>query len=192
MSKKVVVGTILSESSFFTVTEVKSNGDVLVKDDMGNTGIHINKKYLESIIDVADSFEKEEKLTKTDLGELFIKSSKIAMTVAFFKKDEVKTKKVFEAEKAAKISEIENAKVSDVARLLNDLMENPLTKVIPGELRVMKGRHYGKVELSTGRVNFLDMELERDRTKSEDNRFRQVDPRTIQYIIVDGVKYSLK
>ena len=55
----------------------------------------------------------------------------------------------------------------------------------------MVGRHYGAVD-EFGRIHFVDMEIERDITKSYDNRMRLVDPRTIKYLIVNNVKYILK
>lgn len=179
-------GSVLSETSFYVVKEIHV-GKVIVTDDAGRE-ITIGDKYVEQVLASADSFSSEEKKSMTELAELFINSPRIAMTVAFMKKDTAKTKKAYEAEKAAKILEIQNAKVSQVEKLLNDLIENPITKVIPGELRVMKGRHYGELD-DLGRVKFVDMELP---SNDPSSRIRQVDPRTIQYLIVNDVKYTLK
>lgn len=188
-TKNLKVGEILSETSFYTIKNIKDNAVELI-DDLGNS-LTISKKYIEKIINSADFFEATEEKTMTELAELFINSPRIAMTVAFFKKDQAKTKKAYEAEKKAKIEEIQSARVADVPKLLNDLIENPLSKVIPGELRIMKGRHYGSID-ELGRIQFIDMEQSRDASKDYDTRLRQVDPRTIQYIIVGGVKYQLK
>lgn len=179
-------GSILSETSFFVVKEVNPT-NIVVIDDHDNE-ITIGDKYVEQVLASADIFETEEKKTMTELADLFINSPRIAMTVAFMKKDTEKTKKAYTAEKQAKIDEITNAKVSDVPRLLNDLIENPITKTIPGELRVMKGRHYGLLD-DLGRMQFVDMELPKTDASA---RLRQVDPRTIQFLVVNGVKYTLK
>lgn len=187
--KQLKEGSILSETSFFIVQKIGDSG-IEVKDDNGNV-LGISKQYVEQILNSADIFEKEEKKTMTELAELLITSPRIAMTVAFHKKDVEKTKKAWEAEKKSKIDEINNAKLTDTPALLNDLIENPISKVIPGELRVMKGRHYGEVD-DLGRVKFVDMEIAQSVVGATDGRFRLVDPRTISYIIVDGVKYSLK
>lgn len=185
---KLTKGSILSETSFFVVQEVKTDV-VIVKDDLGNE-VKINHNYVNSILNSADQFSNDQPKTMTELAEIFINSPRIAMTVSFYKKDTEKSKKAYEAEKKAKIEEIQNATVAQVPSLLNELIENPLSHTIPGELRVMKGRHYGNVD-DLGRINFIDMEIER--TKADyDDRMRQVDPRTIQYIIVGGVKYTLK
>lgn len=176
-------GSILSETSFFTVREVKVNGTVVVTDEHKNE-ITIGSPYVEKVLVSADYFETEETKTMTELADLFINSARIAMTVAFYKKDKAKGVRVYKAEKQAKIDEIQNARVSEVPNLLNDLIENPISKVIPGEFRVMKGRHYGNMN-DLGRIEFKDME-------DTSSIVKQVDPRTIQYLIVNGVKYNLK
>jgi len=185
-ANQLKVGSILSETSFYVVKEVKKN-EIVVVDDLKNE-ITIGLPYVEAILASADVFETEEKKTMTELADLFINSPRIALTVAFMKKDTDKTKKAYTAEKDAKIAQITNARVADVPALLNDLIEHPITKVIPGELRVMKGRHYGNVD-DLGRVQFTDMELP---FTDPSARLRQVDPRTIQYLVVNNVKYSLK
>jgi len=183
------IGAILSETSFYVVEGFEGAAIVVVTDN--GQKVRISNQYVENVLDSADSFEKEEAKTMTELADLFIGSPRVAMTVAFFKKDVAKTKKVYEAEKSAAIERIQNAKVSDVPALLSDLIENPLSKTIPGELRVMKGRHYGNVD-ELGRVHFTDMELTKEAGKDYDSRLRQVDPRTIQWLCVNDVKYVLK
>lgn len=182
-------GTILSETSFYVVKECKG-GKVIVNDDFGHE-ITLSDKYVQEITVCADYYEKEEKKSMTELAEIFINNPRMAMTVAYITKATEKTKKDFDAEKTAKINEIQNASLKTAATLLSDLIENPITKAIPGKLRVMKGRHYGNMD-DLGRVHFIDMEIDRDTTKDYDTRSRQVDPRTIQYLVVNKVKYSLK
>ena len=188
---KVVIepGSILSETSFYVVKEVQQ-AKVIVSDDYGHE-ITLGKAYVEQITVSADHYETEEKKSMTELAELFINSPRIAMTVAFITKETEKTKKDFDAEKTAKINEIQNASLKNATALLSDLIENPITRAIPGKLRVMKGRHYGNVD-DLGRIHFIDMEIKRDASKDYDTRSRQVDPRTIQYLIVNKVKYTLK
>lgn len=182
-------GAILSETSFYVVEGFEGDS-LIVKTDNGQK-VKISAKYAEGLLSSADSFSKEEAKTMTELADLFITSPRVAMTVAFFKKDVAKTKKAYEAEKSEAIQRIQDANIAKVPTLLNDLIENPLSKVIPGELRVMKGRHYGSVD-ELGRIQFTDMELEKESGKDYDSRLRQVDPRTIQFVIVGDTKYSLK
>jgi hypothetical protein len=184
----VKTGMILSETSFFKVVKVNKN-DVVVKDEMGNE-VAISNAYVDAVLNSADEVTSEEKKTITELADIFVNGSRIAMTVAFFKKANVKTKTAYNKEVKVAIDIVQNAKVSEVEGLLTNLIENPITKEIPGELRVMKGRHYGSMD-DLGRIQFIDMEQDRG-TKDWDGRVRQVDPRTIQYVIVDKVKYTLK
>jgi hypothetical protein len=181
-------GSILSETSFFIVDKVEKD-KIIVKDENGNS-INISKTYAERVLNGADYFEEEVKLPKTQLADILINNPRVVMTVAFYKQNKEKTKKAFEAEKLAKIKEIQEASLATAPKLLSDLIENPISKVIPGELRVMKGRHYGTID-DLGRVHFIDMEVEKT-DGAHDPRMRQVDPRTIEYIIVFGKKYSLK
>jgi hypothetical protein len=185
-TNQIKKGSILSETSFYVVKEVNTR-DITVVDDLGNE-ITIGLPYVEKILASADIFETEEKKTMTELAELFIGSPRIAETVAFMKKDVAKTKKAYDLEKNTKIKEITEARVGDVPRLLGELIEHPLSKSIPGELRVMKGRHYGNID-ELGRITFVDMEIVNTDPTA---KLRQVDPRTIQYLVVQGVKYSLK
>jgi len=182
-------GSILSETSFYVVQSV-TGGKVVVLDDHGHS-INLSDRYVKEICISADSYDSEEERTMTELAEIFKNSPRIAMTVAYVTKPTEKTKKDFDAEKANKIREIQNASLSNATALLNDLIENPITKEIPGKLRVMKGRHYGHMG-DLGRIDFIDMELTRDVTKDYDTRTRQVDPRTIQWLIVNKVKYTRK
>jgi hypothetical protein len=182
-------GTILSENSFYVVKEVQQ-AKIIVTDEFGHE-ITMGMPYVKEILTCADFFEKEEPKTMTELADLLVNSPRIAMTVAYITKADQKTKKDFDAEKNAKINEIQNASLKNASALLSDLIENPITRVIPGKLRVMKGRHYGNVD-DLGRVHFIDMEIKRDPTKDYDTRSRQVDPRTIQFLIINKVKYTLK
>jgi hypothetical protein len=182
------IGKIYSETSFYTVQEVNSSY-LVVKDELGNN-IKLSKEYVNKVLNSAEDYFKEEKLSKTALAELFINSPRLAMTVAFYKSDKEKSKTQFNKEKAEIIKRVSEAKVSEVEKLLNDLIENPILKIIPGELRVMKGRHNGNVD-DLGRVHFIDMEVEKG-DSIHDSRIRQVDPRTIQYLILNDTKYTLK
>lgn len=193
-TKELKAGSILSETSLFVVKKVNPTS-IDVTDDLGND-LQIGKHYVEAVLQSADIFDKEEKKTMTELADLFINSPRIAMTVAFFKKDVAKTKKAYEAEKQAAIEKVQSASLTNATALLADLIDNPISKVIPGNLRVMKGRHYGFVD-DLGRIHFFDMELPKEIKKTKegvdyDTRKREVDPRTIQYIIVAGTKFSLK
>lgn len=185
---KVKVGEIYSETSFFKVTSVGTN-DVTVQDDLGNS-LKISNEYVDKILNSADNYTSEENRTTTQLADIFINNPRVAMTVAFYKKDTPKTKTALKKEKDAMIARFQEARVNEIAALVQEFIDNPITDTIPGELRIMKGRHYGNMD-DLGRIQFVDMEADRG-TGEHDGRNRQVDTRTLTYVIVGGVKYNLK
>ena len=176
---EVKTGQKFSETQFYSVVKIAGNKVQLVNDNGEN--IVVDKNYIDKCLHSADSYTEEVKIGKTEMAETFINNSRVAMTVCFFKqvKEADVTIEILESIKDAKISEIEKA------------VKKGVKKAIIGEERVMVGRHYGAVD-EFGRIHFVDMEIERDITKSYDNRMRLVDPRTIKYLIVNNVKYILK
>ena len=185
----VAPGSILSETSFYVVKECKGD-KVIVTDDLGHE-ITLGSRYVSEICTSADIWTSEESKSMTELAELFIGCPRMAMTVCFTTKPTDKTKKEYDFEVQSKIDEILNAPFSKTQLLVEQLIENPITRTTPGKTRVMKGRHYGKMD-DLGRVHFIDMEITKDPTKDYDTRSRQVDPRTIQWLIINKVKYTLK
>ena len=181
--KDLKVGEILGESQYYKVTK-KVGNKVQLETSIGEP-IVVEKKYVETFLNSADQFSETKKLTKTALAELFVNNPRIVMTVAFYKQDVKKTIAAFKKEKEAKVYEILTASVGSTMSLLSKLLDNPILNYTKGELRVMKGRHYGEID-DLGRVSFTDMEV------TKGIPIRVVDPRTIQYVIVNGIKYILK
>lgn len=181
-------GAVFSELSFYTFQKIEG-GQVYCKNDTGQD-LRLSADYVENLTSSANYYETIEEMTKTQLAELFIGSPRIALTVCFITDNKEKTLKAFNEEKAALIKSVTEARVSDVEGLLSDMIDNPLTRTISGKERVMIGRHYGSVN-ELGRVSFTDMEADRG-DKEYDGRIRWVDPRTIQYLIINKVKYTLK
>jgi len=186
--KKLSKGQILSENSFFTISNVNEDGVICVADD--GTKVGLSKSYVEKMMHPGNIFDTEEEMSITELADIFINNPRVAMTVAFYKKDKEKLVKDYNREVKEAVERVQNAKVSEVESIVTDLINNPITRTIPGELRVMHGRHY-RVINDLGRVQFIDMD-EEYKEGVHDNRARQVDPRTLQYVIVNNTKYSLK
>lgn len=165
-------GLILSETQFYKVAKVVGDKVQLTNDE--GTNIVVDKNYIEKCTNSADNVVKTEKVNKTQLAEKFLSSSRTALTVCY-------TKQVDPKDVASKIVGITTeAQAKVVAKSL-----------VQGEERVMKGRHYHSVD-DFGRVHFIDMEIEKDSSKSYDVRQRLVDPRDIKWLIVDNVKYVRK
>lgn len=173
-------GDILSESQFYTVDSILKDGSVIVIDDNANK-IQLSKEYAEQMLVSAHDFTKEEKVTKTELAEKFISNPRVAMTVCFFK----------QVKEADVVSEIMKAYEGSTIKTMETAIKKAVKKGLNGEERIMVGRHYSTTD-EFGRVHFIDMEVARDDSKSYDNRSRLVDPRTIQYLIVNNIKYTLK
>jgi hypothetical protein len=183
MTKK---GNIYSMTSYWTVEEVKRSSVVLT-DIRGNKAEASFDALKEAFVS-GDDFSSEEKITKTDLNNLIIATKNTAMTINYNKIGQNKTDKAFKVEKEAKVLEIKNARVSDVDRLLNDLIENPITRTIPGENRTIRGYHQGVMN-SNGYLEFIDME---STDKTGLYVPKQVNIREIQYAILNNVKYTIK
>lgn len=173
-------GNILSESQFYIVDSVKADGSVVVVDD-NNQKIQLSKEYAAKMLMSAHTFAKEEKVNKTELAEIFMANPRVAMTVCFYKQ-------VKEADVTA---EIMKAYEGSTIKTMEAAIKKAVKKGLEGEERVMIGRHHGAQD-EFGRVNFVDMEIQKDTTKTYDNRFRLVDPRTLQFVIVNNVKFSVK
>lgn len=189
--KNLKVGEILSETAFYVVKSVKRDGSVEVVDDNGNE-IILGKGYVDSdILSSAETFTGTEEKTATELAEIFINSPRIAMTVEFYKKDKPKTKTQFKNEVQTWTENVKNEFLANGVSALEKYATQPVLPYTPGELRIMKGRHYGSLD-EFGRVHFIDMEEEKGNKPDFDARTRQVDPRTLVSVTVGGIKYTKK
>lgn len=181
MTKIIRKGDILSETQFYTVADAR-NGRLTLKTDSGDT-VTVDDNYAQTLLSSANHFDATTKVTRTELTDIFLNHSRVAMTVNFNK--QVKPEDV----------------VDNIAglypKLSMGMTEDDFKKKVKqqlslkGEERTMVGRHYGGQDVN-GRVNFVDMELEKDSSKDYETRLRLVDPRTLNYVIVAGVKYVVK
>lgn len=182
--KDIKQGHIISETQYYRVTQVYSKGVTVKMDNAQEVVLGIG--YLKAaIMHSADSYDTEEKATKTKLEELFKEHPRTAMTVCFRKQPK-------EQDVAATIAELypNKGKIISEAEFVQKAKEIAKS-VIQGELRVMRGRHYNSYGAG-GRIQFIDMDIEQDMSKDYDTRMRLVDPRTIEHLIVNGIKYTLK
>lgn len=175
---------VLSETQYYTV--VKKAGDkVQIKNDNGEL-IVVDKNYVEACLTSADQFGEEKTITKTEAANIFLSSPGIVLTVNFNKQVKEKDAKeqlydLYSNKGGRVLSE------ADYKRRVNAVVSS----IITGEERTMIGRHYGGVN-EFGRVAFIDMEKSKDPVKDYDTRISQVDPRTINWMIIKGIKYKVK
>ena len=173
-------GDVLSENSFSIVKEVLPTKLIVTSN---GRDIEIGRKYAENVLYSAKIFSNQVKISQTDLIETLMSMPRTACTVYFRKADTPKTQKAIKEEKAAKLAAIQAATIDTLPALVTDLMENPILDYIPGEMRVMLGYHEGKKD-DRGRILFIDME--------DSRKVKTVDPRTLEFIIVDNKKFIKK
>jgi hypothetical protein len=173
--------TIFTENAIY-VFEYTSGNNVFVK-DQNNNSIELSKEYVADLLDNSDSYSKVVKSTKTELSDL-LKTTNTAMSVYYTKQGKVKPKKQLDAEIANRCEVLKQNFLSSGVSALADAFTNPVLKTIPGEKRLMVGVSTGVMD-NHGRYLFIDMENSLNITK-------QIDPRTIEYVLIKGVKYVLK
>ena len=88
---------------------------------------------------------------------------------------------------AEKVEKIVMEKCTSLS--LKEVLESEFPSILEGEERILIGYHKGEAT-PQGRILVVDLEASFD--KKEITKVRQVDPRTINWLIVDKVKYTVK
>lgn len=182
--KSLKEGEKLSETQHYSVVKIKGE-KVQLRNDFGED-IVVDSAYVEKCLLSASQYDSEKTVNKTEAAQMFLANPGIVLTVNF-------NTKVDEKEVKSSLYELypnKGGKIlseADFKKKVNEALKG----VVTGKERTMVGRHFGELN-DLGRVNFIDMEEERDFTKIYDNRQRQVDPRTINWMIIKGVKYNVK
>ncbi|TNV81452.1 hypothetical protein FGO68_gene12261 [Halteria grandinella] len=134
--------------------------------------MNVSKDIIEKMAS-GTHFAKEVAMNMTTLAELLETFSDTVFTVAFQKQANVeRAKELLDATTIAQLKDQKN-----LSQLVKDLTQ--------GELCTMTC-HLVKVENNLGRSTVIDL------TAKTENKFRQIDHRTIQWIIYKNVKYVLK
>jgi len=166
------IGDKWSRHSYGTVVGRDYYGTVVENE----TGMQwkVSKNIFEAEFNVASQYREEVKLSRTDMVDKIVSSARLVMTVHFRKKPEHKDL------------------VTAVIDLLDGKIDRPaskrglsmlLKKATDGEERTMVGRHYGTKD-DFGRLQFTEMK--------SGGGLRLIDPRTVEWAIIDNVKYVLK
>lgn len=203
--RKLKSGDILSETSHYKVESIHGNNVNLIHYESG-IEVTINSGYIERFINSGDEFIETVEVTKEDkkdgtpgIRSIFenIHSGQV-FTVCFKKQDKPKSAREFKAEVDAlaenfckEIDQVKASKkgVADWAkRTLLALMQNPISKTIEGEDRILRGYKI-QFESRDGRYNCVDMDIEKTEKESG---VRPVNINTIKYLIYNGVKYIVK
>lgn len=169
----------LSETQFYSVVK-KVGNEVELKNDHNGESIIVSKAYVETFLTSSSQFSKENKVTQTEIIDLFKQGTSVALEVNFNKKVDEKDvlNEILETYKTSTPAEIEGR------------LKKTIKGAIQGVPRTLKGYHFGHQD-AFGRYHIIDMESPKG-TGAYDARNRLVDPRTINYLIIRDTKYVVK
>jgi len=159
-------GDVFSRQSFGTVVSVNP---IVVRNEAGVEWT-VDDSIFKAEFTVADQFETTETLTRTELIEKILSYPRTAMKIQFRKKPDPKV--VTETIREFLDGDEQDAIHKRQFRTL-------IGQLMLGDARVMIGRHYGDHD-PHGRLRFL-----------ENGELRLVDPRTVEWAIVNNVKYCV-
>lgn len=165
--KKVEVGSVFTRHSFGVVTRVDPVAKKVFLKNTAGVEWEISNDILEHEFTFADQYETTETVSRTRAIEIMMEHPGTAMTVNYHKKLEPKV--VAAALKAGQ------GKLSD--KDWQKLVDGHLV----GEERTMVGQHHAKFD-----------EHQRLHFDEHDVGSRLVDPRTIQWLIVNRARYDVK
>jgi len=181
---KLKKGDKLSEIQYYEVLAVGTNS-VAVKNERGME-FNISSSIVREGIFSANQFTETKELTKTELADLFSHIGDTVFTVNFNKqlKDKDAREGLFGLYANAGgtiLSEKEyQTKVKEV-----------LKSVFKGEERTLIGYRIGS-DFNLGRSHVIDLQAEKGTNPEWDSRIRQVDHRSINYVIYKNTKFTLK
>lgn len=168
----IAVGDKWSRHSYGTVVG-KGYQTITVQNENGLKW-EVGDEIFEQEFTVADQFVDTVKVTRTEMVEKIVAAARVCITVHFRKKPDHKDLVAF----------VESLLDGTVAKPQSSrALSTALKKATAGEERTMVGRHYGSAD-EFGRLQFTAME--------SGGGLRLIDPRTVEWAIIDNVKYVLK
>lgn len=206
MRTGIKVGDVLSETSHYIVAGLNFDGSIRCKHFESGEEVNIGKSYVDNYIKSGDNYDQEVRVTKEDKkdGTLGIRSifenihSGQVFTVCFKKQDKPKSAKQFKAEideiAASICKEIDQVKASKkgvaewAKKTVYSLMSNPISKVVEGEDRVLRGYKI-QFESRDGRYDCVDMDIVKT---DKESGIRPVNINTIKWLIYNGTKYVVE
>ena len=169
-TKQFAVGQNLSQTTYYNVKGIA--GDRITVEDQHGGLMHVSKDIVEKMVS-GTHFSREISMNMTGLAELLETFSDTIFTVSFHKQPTVE----------GALANLESTSFKD---LKDQKKVAALSKLLTqGELCQITG-HLVKVENNLGRSTVIDL------TAKGDNKFRQVDHRTIEWLVFKNVKYVLK
>lgn len=174
-------GDFLSETQYYIVTDVVDFGlqsVVKVKNERGFE-FSIGRNIIEEGSYSASQFSEIKEVTRTDLIEVFRQVGDTVFTVCFNKQPAAEDiNKAIESTNKGKILPMKD-------------MKKIIKEAFKGEERILTG-YLIKTETGFGRSMVIDLALERGDNPEWDARIRQVDHRTLNWLIHKNIKYVVK
>lgn len=165
-------GDYLSETQYYLVKK-KALGEIIVSNERGFE-FSIGREIVEEGLLSAGQYTSEQKVSRTAIVQLLEDAKDRVFTVNFNKLPSEK-------------SVLECLKKVAVADLANEKALKKLSKeILIGETRTLIG-HLDATEAKMGRSTVTDLEI-----PVGQHRQRLVDHRTINWLIIGGVKYLTK
>lgn len=168
------VGEYLSETQYYKIIALDKDS-IEVENERGLT-FNIDSEIVEEGMWSASQYKTEKQITRTEICEHLAKAGNNIFTINFDKQVKVK-------DSSEKIQQLlANADNYKTKKSINEFTKDLLT----GENRTLVG-YLINCEPMTGRSTVIDLEISSDR-----HRLRQVDHRSIQWMILKNVKYIVK
>ena len=176
-------GQIYSLTNFFVEDRVE--GDVVYLTNQKGQELKTNKETLKTAMSSADSYSEEQKVTMKELTGIVRENANKAISIYYQTVNKKKSKKAYITELQDQAKEVGKEFMAKGISAIEDALKSPVLEYIPGEMRLFKGYNPGGIG-DNGFFNFVDM---------EDNfmiKSASVNPRTIEYVIVNNIKYIKK
>ena len=161
---KLAVGNWFSGTHYMKATKISGDDIEMSSKDMDTV---VSKDIAEKKMNAAGLFSSEEKLPVTKIGEILLRAGNTCFTVCFNTK--IDEKAVKDRLAAATAAELTNAKALS-------------SEILKGKEVTIVG-HLASTDGKLGRSLVIDLPT---------GTFKQVDHRTIKWLIFKDVKYSLK
>jgi hypothetical protein len=169
---KVKTGSVFSRHSF-GIVKGKTGYDKVTVENTNEDSWQVDEGLLAKEFSFADQFEEEKEVSRTDAIDALMAHPFMAMTVHFNKQP--KPEDVAEALKAGQGAMNEK----DWKKHVETLMA--------GEPREIIGYHFGSLDPHR-RLQFFEI----DSKEGAKSRMKLVDPRTVNWLVVDRIKYVVK
>ena len=171
-SNKLKIGDRLSETQYYKIMSIEDT-KICVSNERGFT-FNIGKNIVEEGMYTSNQYDKEVKMSRTDIVNIFENAKDNIFTINFNKLPTEKS--VIEKLSKVQISSLGSNK--ELKKLSKQLML--------GEERTIVG-YLIHTEPKMGRTSVVDLEID-----PKKYRLRLVDHRTINWLILKNVKYVVK